>query len=598
MQKKLSLLLITLFLGVAAQGQSTAFTYQGKLSNGGQPASGNYDLCFQLLDAGTNVVAGPVTNSPVWVTNGLFTVTLDFGSSVFDGSQRWLELGVRGYGQAVAYTVLTPFQPLTATPYAIRALTSDDASVALQATTNEVNSYSNSVASLLAAAVSNTNNLPNFPYITLSPHGIADHCSSVSNCGMMFGIDTPGTTTGGLQEAVNAINASATNVSAAAGGKIEIAPGTVYTYNQVNFNGTNCTYVIEGAGLSASGILYMGNQNISVLSFVQPAGFTGSCPQFFLRDLFVAATNDIQGYLISTLPFGKIGIEDCWFGYFPFMAYGNGYNGSQPFGFEPPSYGGKSASYLTGIYLEGASCDDIAWVNNCDFSGLACGLIDSADHAVVDNNMFLFCGNNSAWPNVGSYTYNDNLESLMSLGVSIVQGHSTHMNCRYHNNYFYGGNYAYAMDDDYDPGAVVSDGDGFESMNGDMFISTQSSFTQMNTHGGLPDSMEMSSSYLSGLAPYTFLIPNTNPSQSIREVTLTSDKASFTGYTSFSFGGASVNFSSGTAFTGNGSGLTSLNAAQLTGTVTVAHLPGITTNYAITGGPTLYITNGLIMSVH
>lgn len=596
MQKNLSILLIFIFLGVSARGQTTAFTYQGRLNVSGLPASGNYDLCFQLFDANTNLVAGPVTNSPVWVTNGLFTITLDFGSNVFDGTQRWLGLGVRGYGTDVAYTFLTPFQAVTATPYAIRALTSDDASVALQATTNEVNSYSNSVAPLLAAAVKNTNNLSNFPYITLSPHGMADHCSTVPNCGMMFGIDTPGTTTGGLQEAVNAINAAATNVAGPAGGKIEIAPGTVYTYNQVNFEGTNCTYVIEGAGLSASGILYMGDQNISVLYFAQPNGFQGSSPQFFLRDLFVAATNDIQGYLVRTYPFGKIGIEDCWLGYFPFMAYGTGYNGLQPFGFEPPSYGGTSAGYLCGVYLEGASGDDIAWVNNCDFSGLACGILNDADHSVVDNNMFLFCGNNSAWPNLGSYTFSENLESLMSLGVAIVQGHSTHMNCRYHNNYFYGGNYAYAMDDDYDPGAVVSDGDGFESMSGDMFISTQSTFTQINTHGDDPSSVEITSSYLSGMAPYTYT--GGNPDQSIRTVRLTSDNAMFTGYDSFNFGGASVNFSSGTAFTGNGSGLTSLNAAQLTGTVPVTRLAGITTNYVIAGGPTLYITNGLIMSVH
>jgi hypothetical protein len=278
------------------------------------------------------------------------------------------------------------------------------------------------------------------------------------------------------------------------------------------------------------------------------------------------------------------------------MAYGDGYNGSQPFGFEPPSYGGTSASYLCGVYLEGYSGDDIAWVNNCDFSGLACGLLNSADHAVVDNNMFLFCGNNSAWPNLGSYTYTDDLSSLMSLGVCVAQVHSTHMNCRYHNNYFYGGHYAYAMDDGYDPGAVVSDGDGFESMAGNMFISTQSSFTQMNTHGDVPGSVEITASYLAGLAPYSYT--GGDPGQSIREVTLTSDNASFTGYSSINFGGASVNFSSGTAFAGNGSGLTSLNAAQLTGTMPVAHLPGVTTNYAISGGPTLYITNGLIMSVH
>lgn len=49
-------------------------------------------------------------------------------------------------------------------------------------------------------------------------------------------------------------------------------------------------------------------------------------------------------------------------------------------------------------------------------------------------------------------------------------------------------------------------------------------------------------------------------------------------------------------FAGNGSGLTALNAAQLTGVVPAASLPGITTNVSA-AGITLHITNGLIMQV-
>jgi hypothetical protein len=65
-------------------------------------------------------VAGPITNSPVAVSNGLFTVALDFGDSVFTGEARWLELGVRTNGGDV-FTTLQPRQPLQPTPYAIMA---------------------------------------------------------------------------------------------------------------------------------------------------------------------------------------------------------------------------------------------------------------------------------------------------------------------------------------------------------------------------------------------------------------------------------------------------------------------------------------------
>ena len=67
--------------------QGTAFTYQGRLDSGGSPASGIYDLRFAIYDAGTagNLVAGPVTDAATAVSNGLFTVTLDFGAGVFTG---------------------------------------------------------------------------------------------------------------------------------------------------------------------------------------------------------------------------------------------------------------------------------------------------------------------------------------------------------------------------------------------------------------------------------------------------------------------------------------------------------------------------------
>ena len=85
--------------------QDPAFTYQGRLLNNGQASSGNYDFQFVLRDAPVNgtQIGGPLTNAPVQVTDGLFTVLLDFGSGVFDGSSRWLEIGVRTNGSSGPY---------------------------------------------------------------------------------------------------------------------------------------------------------------------------------------------------------------------------------------------------------------------------------------------------------------------------------------------------------------------------------------------------------------------------------------------------------------------------------------------------------------
>lgn len=103
--------------------QGTAFTFQGRLNDGPAPATGNYDLRFTLQDAATagSQIAGPLTLAPVGVTNGLFTVRLDFGSGAFNGAARWVQIGVRTNGSAITHTVLSPRQPVTAAPYAVMA---------------------------------------------------------------------------------------------------------------------------------------------------------------------------------------------------------------------------------------------------------------------------------------------------------------------------------------------------------------------------------------------------------------------------------------------------------------------------------------------
>ena len=120
----------TLHLQLLAAPLGTAFTYQGRLNDGGNPANGSYDLKFTLFDQASagGVIAGPLTNSPVNVSNGLFTVVLDFGS-VFSGDARWLEIGARATGTG-AFTVLSPCQPLTPSPYALYAPESGAAEVA------------------------------------------------------------------------------------------------------------------------------------------------------------------------------------------------------------------------------------------------------------------------------------------------------------------------------------------------------------------------------------------------------------------------------------------------------------------------------------
>lgn len=118
-----------------AFAQTTAFTFQGRLMNGANRANGLYDLTFSLFGANTNgsPAAGSLTNAPVLVTNGLFTLTLDFGGPVFDGTPRWLQIGLRTNGSTGPYSILAPRLLVTAAPYAVFALTASTANTATSA---------------------------------------------------------------------------------------------------------------------------------------------------------------------------------------------------------------------------------------------------------------------------------------------------------------------------------------------------------------------------------------------------------------------------------------------------------------------------------
>ena len=117
--------LCVLFQLRPAWAQLTAFTYQGRLNLGGAAANGLYDLRFTVFDSTNSpgtIVAGPMTNAAAGVSNGLFTATIDFGTNVFTGAARWLEIGVRTNGGG-SFNVVSPRQALSGSPYALFAYT-------------------------------------------------------------------------------------------------------------------------------------------------------------------------------------------------------------------------------------------------------------------------------------------------------------------------------------------------------------------------------------------------------------------------------------------------------------------------------------------
>jgi hypothetical protein len=270
MKTKVSCLFIMLAVFSIAHAQGTAFSYQGRLNDNGNPANGSYDLSFSLYNAVTNGAAfGALTNTATGVTNGLFGVTLDFGG-VFNGSNYWLEIAARTNGGG-AFTILSPRQPLMPTPYAIYSANARNAATATSAVTAATASSANSIsATNIVGAVANTQfattatNAPNgvplnnlvsaLPFAVLYPD--TNHTLCIWTNGSLSNPTTytfPSSQSAGWNEAQAFFPYSTNGI--ASGFHLYLTAGEYDFYTRLYVT-NNC--VIEGAGGPSTVLVYKG----------------------------------------------------------------------------------------------------------------------------------------------------------------------------------------------------------------------------------------------------------------------------------------------------------------------------------------------------
>src|SRR5262245_9138010 len=128
----LFILNLVVLSAVSIFGQTTAFTYQGKLTDQGNAANGQYQVEFKLFDSvsGGSQIGSTISDVDITVTQGIFTTQLDFGSAAFAAGQNlFIEISVRR-NSGESYVGLSPRQRVTSTPYAVKALLADTATTA------------------------------------------------------------------------------------------------------------------------------------------------------------------------------------------------------------------------------------------------------------------------------------------------------------------------------------------------------------------------------------------------------------------------------------------------------------------------------------
>ena len=279
----------------------TVFTYQGRLMDANSPADGLYDFQFRLYDD-PNVILGNQQGSTIYINDldvidGHFAVELDFGSDVFKGDARWLEIGVRSgdFEDPCEYTILGPRQKVTPTPSAIYAETAGRAM-------NDFQQYGRSVTYVVAASD--------------SPAHVKSQADFLCD-----GTDDDVQ----IQAAIDAIGADSPR-----GGTVILHPGTYHCTSAINLrtssndkemislcgiaNGIKDTWIAWADGTNCDGIIYEATTTLR--------------GRFKLANMQLANHNDGSYWTLKITAIDGGSIYDCIFENLYVSAGGNSYDRS------------------------------------------------------------------------------------------------------------------------------------------------------------------------------------------------------------------------------------------------------------------------------
>lgn len=112
-----SILFLALLAGLTSAATAESLRYQGQLTDGGQPATGHYDLQISLHDAaeGGRMVGEVVTLSRVPVLDGAFAVDIEAPDAARN-TTAWLQASVRDATGGGAFVPLAKREQVTLAP--------------------------------------------------------------------------------------------------------------------------------------------------------------------------------------------------------------------------------------------------------------------------------------------------------------------------------------------------------------------------------------------------------------------------------------------------------------------------------------------------
>ena len=282
-------------------------------------------------------------------------------------------------------------------------------------------------------------NINGKPYITVSSKGITNGLSTIHNNGADFGPDTVGTTTSGINEAINSLPLANTSAPySSGGGKVVLEEGQYNITGTITIPNTNpFNLTLEGAGLTNTVIIYGGTSDVVVTAYYNTSGGTSTGTlatgsnntlQLYVRNIgFVYNQGGTQAHI-----FNLGGINTGIFEYVLLTTY-NGIEstvgGNAGYGIDP---GMVSTTPLgvVGVRLYCTDNNNIEF-HQCQFIALAVGVDSTADHTKFFNNLFSTIGmyydtttsanvwsnvyGNTSWLEYGSAIYFNGTQSVANM---------------------------------------------------------------------------------------------------------------------------------------------------------------------------------------
>lgn len=280
----------------------------------------------------------------------------------------------------------------------------------------------------------NAGNLTNFYAatnfdITVSRRGIANSLSTRYNDGLMFGPDTPGTTTSGLQEALN-FRTGGDSWVGSVGYKIRLGEGSYFFTNKIVVsNSAACNLWLEGAGPSATRLVYAGNETgIRTFDIRGSNGVLGvlNMPMaVVIKDVCFTAVTDTTNVLLRVTNYVGAELERVMFCDYATAAAGW-------MSLFPPG-GNVTTPGLVGMEIGGGG-EFRTVLKTIDFFGLADGMYVTCDHFYAYN---ITCGL-IGWNSSSLWSTKWPTNSIYNLGAAIIR--KPGLNSHYIDPYFYAAN--------------------------------------------------------------------------------------------------------------------------------------------------------------